>query len=366
MTLPALPAATPDLTLSFKRDDYFQPAPWFYAAFGVLPRCEIYQLAEAEARQQVLATLAETHDLEAATVAHAMFLEKADKPPEISSYALNLAPHLLLWFYDRDTYGSRGAQLFYSPQADPAQLAQLRALLTVHLETGQLEHKRIQVLRTAYNDLEFTPLPIKIPELNLATHYNDDLLPAHEIILKRLQQPEDKGIVILHGPPGTGKTSYIRHLCGLTDKPKLFIPPNLAARIADPEFINLLHDNTNSILLIEDAEELLAKRDGTGGNAVSNLLNLSDGLLSDGFHIQIICTFNADLARIDKALLRKGRLIASYRFEPLAVEKAQALSTALGHAEPVTEPTALADLYNRDQADFIGQTNSAGRIGFSR
>ena len=109
MTLPALPAATPDLTLSFKRDDYFQPAPWFYAAFGVLPRCEIYQLAEAEARQQVLATLAETHDLEAATVAHAMFLEKADKPPEISSYALNLAPHLLLWFYDRDTYGSRGA-----------------------------------------------------------------------------------------------------------------------------------------------------------------------------------------------------------------------------------------------------------------
>ncbi len=365
--MPSSPlAATPDLSQSFERDPYFQPISWFYAAFGVLPRREIYQLAEAGARQAVLATLAETHDLEQATVAHSVYVEKAGKAAEISHYALNLGPHALLWFYDRGTYGDRAAQLLYSPRAAPALLAQLRAVLAAHLETGQLEHQRIQVLRLAFNDLEFSPLPIKIPTLDLATHYNDDLLPAHETILRRLQQPEEKGIVILHGPPGTGKTSYIRHLCGLTDKPKLFIPPNLAARIADPEFINLLHDNTNSILLIEDAEELLSKRDGPGGNAVSNLLNLSDGLLSDGFHIQIICTFNAELARIDKALLRKGRLIASYRFEPLAQEKAQALATALGQTEPVTEATSLADLYNRDRVDFISESRTAGRIGFSR
>ena len=360
------PAATPELSQSFDREAYFQPSSWFYAAFGVLPRREIYQLASAESRQAVLATLAATYDLEQATVAHAVYLEKAGKPPEISTYALNLAPHLLLWFYDRGVYGDRAAQVFYSPQTDPVQLAQLRELLAAQLETGQLEHRRIQVLRFSFNELEFTPLPIKIPQLDLAANYNDDLLPAHETILRRLQQPEEKGIVILHGPPGTGKTSYIRHLCGLTDKPKLFIPPNLAARIADPEFINLLHDNTNSILLIEDAEELLSKRDGPGGNAVSNLLNLSDGLLSDGFHIQIICTFNAELARIDKALLRKGRLIASYRFEALAQDKAQALATALGQTEPVTEATTLADLYNRDKVDFISESRTVGRIGFSR
>ncbi len=356
----------PDLSNSFDREAYFQPVSWFYGAFGQLPRREVYQLATPDARQAVLDALAVDHDLDQATVVHSVYLEKAGKEPELNLYALNLAPRLLLLFSDRGVYGDRGAQLFYTPATDPVALARLRALLGAHLEAGQLERQRIQVLRLSYNDLEFSPLPIKIPVLDLATHYNDDLLPAHETIVQRLQQPDEKGIVILYGPPGTGKTSYIRHLCGLTDKPKLFIPPNLAVRIADPEFINQLHDNTNSILIIEDAEELLTKRDGPGGNAVSNLLNLSDGLLSDGFHIQIICTFNTDLTRIDKALLRKGRLIASYHFGPLAQPKAQALATALGQTEPLTEATSLADIYNREKNHFMSAPPTDARIGFGR
>lgn len=49
-----------------------------------------------------------------------MYLEKAGKEPKIGTYALNLAPHLLLWFYDRSLYSDRAAQLFYSSQPDLA------------------------------------------------------------------------------------------------------------------------------------------------------------------------------------------------------------------------------------------------------
>jgi len=56
------------------------------------------------------------------------------------------------------------------------------------------------------------------------------------------------------------------------------------------------------------------------------LLNISDGLLYDCLNIQIICSFNIDIIKVDSALLRKGRLIAKYEFKELEVAKAQALS----------------------------------------
>jgi predicted AAA+ superfamily ATPase len=45
------------------------------------------------------------------------------------------------------------------------------------------------------------------------------------VIQQRLRKKEDKGIVLLHGLPGTGKTTYLRYLIGRIKKRVLFVSP---------------------------------------------------------------------------------------------------------------------------------------------
>jgi len=125
----------------------------------------------------------------------------------------------------------------------------------------------------------------------------------------------------------------------------------MAKDISKPEFLTFLLTKPNSILIIEDAENIIRDRNDQTFNttqAVANLLNLSDGLLGDAIHMQIIATFNCDLTVIDKALLRKGRLIANYNFEKLNVNNAKILSEKLGLAtENISIPMTLAEIYNQ-------------------
>jgi ATP-dependent 26S proteasome regulatory subunit len=123
-----------------------------------------------------------------------------------------------------------------------------------------------------------------------------------------------------------------------------------------------LIDNPNSILIIEDAENVIVDRDTNGNSPVSSLLNISDGLLSDCLNIQIICTFNTDLSKVDKALMRKGRLIAKYEFKELTKDKSQKLSEKLGFDTQIKESMTLTSIYNQQEEDY--QMSEAKRIGF--
>lgn len=187
-------------------------------------------------------------------------------------------------------------------------------------------------------------------ELNL--HYNDDFMEIDKIIKERLNKPKDKGIVLLHGIPGTGKTNYIRHLLMEVKKKMIYLPPDLAYEIGSPGFLTFLTENPSSVLIIEDAENVIMERSGGSNGAISNLLNLCDGLLSDCLNIQVVCTFNTDISRVDKALLRKGRLIAKYEFKKLTISKAQKLSDALGYNNPIVHEMSLSEIYNQEQKSF--------------
>ena len=206
-------------------------------------------------------------------------------------------------------------------------------------------------------------LKIKKPKLNITDNYNDDFLQIHQSIIKRLAKKDDKGLVLLHGKPGTGKTSYIRYLISILKKEVIFLPPNMASAITNPELISILIDNPNSVFVIEDAENIIMDREKDGNSPVSALLNISDGLLADCLNIQIICSFNTDISKIDSALMRKGRLIAKYEFKELLTDKARQLSKKLGFKTQIEEPMTLASIYNQTEQEFQNN-NIRPSIGF--
>ncbi|RLD77738.1 MAG: hypothetical protein DRJ07_14255 [Bacteroidetes bacterium] len=168
----------------------------------------------------------------------------------------------------------------------------------------------------------------------------------------------------MHGKYGTGKTSYIRNLMNTVNKRFIFLPLDMMDTISNPNFLPFISQYRNSILVLEDCETLIKPRDGGRiDNALVNLLNLGDGLLSDALAIKIVCTFNADLKQIDQAILRKGRLIARYEFKELELKKAQALALKLSIESNIEKSLTLAEIYNLEKKDFSKLTNG-NKIGF--
>jgi SpoVK/Ycf46/Vps4 family AAA+-type ATPase len=204
-------------------------------------------------------------------------------------------------------------------------------------------------------------MEIKRTKLDLGIFYEDGFKQVDETIRKRLSQKNDKGIVLLHGLPGTGKTTYLRYLVGMIKKRVLFLSPSVAGDLMNPDFIELLIDNPNTVLIIEDAENIIMDRRQSNNSSVSNLLNISDGLLADFLNVQLICTFNSSLTTIDSALLRKGRLIARYEFGKLSVEKAQRLSNHMGFDKSISTPMTIAEIANpNEQHQPVKQTEIIG------
>lgn len=194
--------------------------------------------------------------------------------------------------------------------------------------------------------------------------YNDDFTTINEIIEDSLLI-EKAGLILLHGAPGTGKTSYIKSLIRKHDtKNFIFIQNEFINELLHPNFMSFLLKHQNAILIIEDAEKVLVSREQMNeSSVVSTILQLTDGLFSDFLNIKIICTFNTSIDKIDKALLRKGRIIAYYEFRALLPQKANELLESLNY-ESTDVGMTLADIFNYRSKNF-NQTEK-GKIGFHK
>ena len=184
------------------------------------------------------------------------------------------------------------------------------------------------------------------PKLDLSKSYNDDFISFHRKMLKTLQEENNSGLHLLYGKPGTGKSTYIRYMCGIVKKEIVFLPGQMAQNLDNIAMTKYLMDNPNSVLVIEDAEELIVSRDSQRNSNLAMILNITDGILGESLGIQIIATFNTDVQNIDPALKRKGRLKSAYEFRALSWEKANRLLLEQNVNYSTEEEMTLAEIYN--------------------
>lgn len=217
---------------------------------------------------------------------------------------------------------------------------------------------QVHLISVSGNEFYLTAIDLKKRKLNFSyDNYNEEFEPISKRVIKALRTNNASGLVLFHGDVGTGKTSYMKYLLNqITSKKIIYIPPDMVEHLASPSFVSFLIERAkNSILLIEDAENVLQKRAAGQAQSVSNILNISDGILGDILQMQIVCTFNCNIDKIDEALLRPGRLVASYKFSKLSIDKANTLlSKQYGNRfPPTTKELSLAEVYNYPDLELV-------------
>ncbi|KLO11868.1 hypothetical protein SCHPADRAFT_915854 [Schizopora paradoxa] len=191
-----------------------------------------------------------------------------------------------------------------------------------------------------------------------------------DAFLKRRKWYAERGIpyrrgYLLHGPPGSGKSSFIQALAGSLNYDICLL--NLSERGLGDDKLNHLLSNAveRSIVLIEDIDAAFNKRvqtseDGYQSSVTfSGFLNALDGVASGEERIVFMTTNHLD--RLDPALIRPGRVDLLELIDDARPTQARRLFTRFyggeGSADDALELERLAITLER----IVGEEQKSGR-----